>query len=205
MKHDHTQSFSTTHCVRFVLRCGRSLKPSQRTKQSDKKNHDALSIPGYVVKKNLTHGAKHGAPERQRMYYKAKDVLQITRQPKHGGYETILERLYKDDQYRNFLSDIGWNEEQIIQYDELALEDHHFFATTEERTRNEKNWVLLLNKEGVRGPLNQRPDFVASKRELKRLHNEHVKETSKRNTPIHPIQRTRQRRNQQFERFEEHN
>ena len=47
--------------------CGRSLKPSQRTKLFDKKNYDALSIPSYVIKKNLTHGAKHGASERQRM------------------------------------------------------------------------------------------------------------------------------------------
>ena len=72
----------------------------------------------------------------------------------------------------------------------------------EERTRNEKKW---LNNEGVQGPLNQRPDFVEAKRELKRLHDEHVKETSERNTPIHPIQRTRRRRNQQFEGLEEYN
>ena len=44
--------------------CGRSLKPSQRTKQFDKKNYDALSIPGYINKKNLTHDAKHGASTR---------------------------------------------------------------------------------------------------------------------------------------------
>ena len=34
---------------------------------------------------------------------------------------------------------------------------------------------------------------------MKRLHDEHVKETSEGNAPIRPIQRTRQRRNQQFE------
>ena len=61
------------------------------------------------------------------------------RQPKHGGYKTILERWHKDDKYRKSVSDIGCTEEQIIQYDELALEDHSFSATREERTRNEKN------------------------------------------------------------------
>ena len=66
------------------------------------------------------------------------------------------------------LSDIGWPEEQIIQYDELALEDHSKIATTKERTRNEKKWVLKLNKEGVQGPLNQRPHFVEAKREIKK-------------------------------------
>ena len=121
------------------------------------------------------------------------------------GYKTILERWHKDDKYPKSLSDIGWTEEQIIQYDELALEDHSYIATTEERTRNEKNWVLKLNKEGVHGQLNQRPDFVESKREFKRLHDEHEKETSEGNTPTHSLQRSRQRRNQQFEGLEEYN
>ena len=58
----------------------------------DKKNYDALSIPGYVIQKNLIRGAKHGASDRQRMYYKAKEMLQKARQPKHSGQKTILER-----------------------------------------------------------------------------------------------------------------
>ena len=70
--------------------CGRCLKPSQRTEQLDKKSYDALSIPGYVIKKNLAHGATHGASERQRKFCKAKDMLQKARQPKHGGYKTIF-------------------------------------------------------------------------------------------------------------------
>ena len=123
---------------------GRSLKPSQGTKQLDKKNYDASSIPGYVIKKNLTHGAKHGASERQRMYNKAKETLQKARQPTHGGYKTILERWHKDDKHRKSVSDIGWSEEQIIQYDELALEDLSCIATREERTRNEKKLGTLV-------------------------------------------------------------
>ena len=123
---------------------------------------------------------------------------------KHGGYKTILERWHKDDNYRKSSSGIGWTEEQITQYDELALEDHSYIATKEERTHNEKSWVLKLNKEDVKRPMNQRPDFVETKRELKKLHDEHVKETSEGNTPIHPIQRSRQRRNQQFEGLDEY-
>ena len=71
----------------------------------------------------------------------------------------------------------------------------------EKKNRNEKNVVLSLNKECVQGPLNQRPDSVEAKRELKRLHDEHVKETSEGSTPIHPIQRTRQRRSEGLEEF----
>ena len=107
------------------------------------------------------------------MHNKAKEMLQNARQPKHGGYKTLLEIWHKDDKYRKSLSDIGWTEEQIIQYDELALDDHSYIATREERTRNEKNWVLSLAKEGFQGLLNQRSDFV---------HDEHVKETSEENT-----------------------
>ena len=40
---------------------------------------------------------------------------------------------------------------------------------------------------------------------MKRLHDEHVKETSEGNTPIHPVQRSRQRRSHQFEGLEEYN
>ena len=116
-----------------------------------------------------------------------------------------MERWNKSDAYRKSLSDIGLDEEQNIQHDELAFEDHSYIATPAERARNEKHWVLSLNKEGVQGPMNQRPDFVEAKREFKRLHDEHVKETSEGKTPIHPVQRTRQRRNQQFEGLEEHN
>ena len=79
-------------------------------------------------------------------------------------------------------------------------------ATPEERTRNEKNWVLSMNREGVQGPLNQRPDFVEAKREMKRLHDdEHVKETPEGNTPIHLVQRSRQRRHQQFKGLQDYN
>ena len=52
---------------------------------------------------------------------------------------------------------------------------------------------------GVEGPMTQRPDFVEAKRKMNRLHDEHVKETSEGHTPIHPVQRSRQRRGQQFE------
>ena len=51
--------------------------------------------------------------------------------------------------------------------------------------------------------MNQRPDFAEAKQKIKRLHDEYVKETSVGNTPIHPTQRTRQRRDQQFEGPEE--
>ena len=97
--------------------------------------------------------------------------------------------------YRNSLS---------LQHEKLALEDHSYIAAPKERARYEKNSVLSLNKEGVQGPMNQSPDFAEAKQKFKRLHDEYVKETSDGNTPIHPTQRTRQRRNQQIEGLEEY-
>ena len=78
--------------------CGRCLKPSQRTKELDMNNYDVLSILGYDIKKNNSRGAKHGPSEQQRMYCKAKGMLQKARQPKQGGNKSMLERLHKDNQ-----------------------------------------------------------------------------------------------------------
>ena len=102
------------------------------------------------------------------------------------------------------LSEIGWTEEQIVQFDKLALEDHSYTATREERERNEKMWVLKLNKEGPQAPRNQWPDYGEAKREMKRQHDEHVKEISEGIVPLHPEQRLRQHRGQKFQGLAEH-
>ena len=70
-------------------------------------------------KKNPTLGARHGPSVRQTMYHKAHDMLRKARKHKSGGYKTILERLHDDDKYRKSLSDFGWTEEQLIQYDDI--------------------------------------------------------------------------------------
>ena len=111
------------------------------------------------------------------MYCKAKEMLQKAGQPKHGGYKSILERWREDDQYRNSLSLIRWNEEQIIEHDKIALEDHSHVATKLERIQNTKHWVLRLHEDGAQQPPNQRLDFAQAKRECERMHDEYVKKT----------------------------
>ena len=120
----------------FIALVEDALKSPQRTKEVDKNNYDILSIPGYVIKKNNSRGAKHGPSERQRMYYKATERLQKARQPKHGGHSSILERWHNGDEYRESLSLIGWTEQQIIEYDRIALENHSYVATSAERIQN---------------------------------------------------------------------
>ena len=68
------------------------------------------------------------------MDFKAHDMLRKARKHKSGGYKIILERWLDDDKYRKSLSDIGWTEERVIQYDEIALEDHSNIATRQERS-----------------------------------------------------------------------
>ena len=182
--------------------CGRSLKPSRR--KLDKKNYDALSIPGCVIKKNLTPGAKHGASERQRMYCKATDMLPKARQPKHGGHKSMLERWHTDAQYRKSLSDIGWAEEQVTEYDKIALESHSHVTTRSERIHKSKHWILGLNQDGVQQPLYQQPDLAQAKRECKRLHDEHVTRTQQDYRTIPRDQQARQRKGQAFEGIDEH-
>ena len=104
--------------VRIVYcTCGKCMQPTERSRQMNKDRFDVLSIPGYVIKKNPTHGARHGPSVRQWMYFKAHEMLRKTRSNKNGNCKTVLETWYKDEQYRMSLSDIGWTEEQIKQYD----------------------------------------------------------------------------------------
>ena len=91
------------HCT-----CGKCMQPSERNRQLNKARYDVLSIPGYVIKKNPTHGARRGPSVRQTKHHKAHDILRKARKHKSGG------RWHDDDKYRKSLSDIGWTEEQII-------------------------------------------------------------------------------------------
>ena len=85
---------------------------------------------------------------RQTMYFKAQDMLRKARSNKNGNCETVLERRDTFVQYRKSLSDIGWAEDQIKQYDALALEDHSYVASPEERCRYKNSWKISLNREG---------------------------------------------------------
>ena len=46
-----------------------------------------------------------------------------------------------------FFVKIGWNEETFMAYDKIALKDHSYTATRQERSRNENSWKLSLNAE----------------------------------------------------------
>ena len=102
--------------------CGRCLTISRSEKEVDKRNNDIVSIPGYVFKKYKKHGARHGPSERQRMYYKDQETLHKAGQKKHGGHSSVIARWLSDYKYRKSLSDVGWNESNIMLFDRMALE-----------------------------------------------------------------------------------
>ena len=66
------------------------IQPVQLTCATKKKETicDVTSIPGFVIKKNSSRGPKQGVserPERQVMFYKAKQMLKKGRQGKRGN------------------------------------------------------------------------------------------------------------------------
>ena len=150
--------------------CGRNMKSTRSPTEFDKNNRDVTSILGYVIKKNSSRGAKRGPSERQKMCHQAKQMLKKARQGKHRRHPTILSRWYAQES-------IGWREHHIMLYDRIAVEKHIYIATRAERIQNSKQWILTINAEGPRQPLNQRPDFAQAKREYKRLHDEHLAKT----------------------------
>ena len=96
----------------------------------------------------------------QNLYHKACDML---RKALKKQCSTFLERWYEDGFYLGSLSKLGWNEEARMEYDKIALEDHSYTATSEERRRNENSWKLPLNAEGAHGPMDQRDVFKDAK------------------------------------------
>ena len=116
--------------------CGRNMKSSQGRTEFEQNNCDVTSIPGHVIEKNSSRGAKHGPSERQRMYYQAKQMLKKARQKKHGNHPTILSRWYASESYRDSLSETVWKEKDMMLYDRIALKKQIYVATRAERLQN---------------------------------------------------------------------
>ena len=71
---------------------GTCMHPTERHRQMNKERFDVLSIPGSVIKKIPSHGARHGPSVRQTMYFRAHYMLRKARSNKNGNCKPILER-----------------------------------------------------------------------------------------------------------------
>ena len=61
--------------VSYTAHAEKCVQPTEKSRQFKKDRFDILSIPGYVMKKNLSRGARHGRSLRQTVYHKARDML----------------------------------------------------------------------------------------------------------------------------------
>ena len=105
---------------------------------------------------------------------------------------TILERFQKDSLYRDSLTKIGWDENVILAYDEIAKDDQSCNATRGERSRNENSTKLKFKTKTAYGPLDQRDDYKEAKETCNTLYKEHAAIAGCGNAPIHPQQQVRQ-------------
>ena len=179
-----------------------NLRKDQRF---EKNNCDVSSIPGCVIKKNSSRGVKHGPSERQRMYYKAKEMQQKSSSRKsteaihpylHDGTTTTsteirCHSLGGPRRISCYLTQLPW---RIIHTSRQKLREFE----------NSTHRILTLNQEGAQQPLHQRTDFAQAKRECKRLHEEHMAKTQQDCRTIPRSQQIRQRQGQAFEGIEEY-
>ena len=171
------------------------MKSTRSPTEFDQNNRDVTSIPGYVIKKNRSRGAKHGASERQKMYYQAKQMLQ-----KAHTFTMVRRRRIQKVIVSKRVERTPHNGVR-----QIALEKHIYIASRTERIQNSEHWILTTNSErGTQQPLSQRPDFAQAKRECKRLHDELLARTQQEYRDVPRSQRMRQRKGQQFEGNEEH-
>ena len=80
---------------------------------------------------------------------------------------------------------IGWTEQQCIEMDEFAKQDHTYRLSKEEFKRYQGHWYLTLNKSGKNALMRLRPDFPAAVSLKNRLHRESGEEIAE---PISPQQ-----------------
>ena len=180
--------------------CGRNLKYSRSPTTLQKTNCDFTSIPGFVIKKNTSRGPKHGASERQVMFYRMTQMLKKARHGKHGNHPTTFQGgANKKNTESHWRSTILAKREWVMLFDRIALERHDFSATKAERLQHAKHWILRLNADGSQKPLRQRPQFSVALKQCLKMQDAHLAETRRSLRPIRPEHQQRQRDDQQFE------
>ena len=93
--------------------CGKCLQPTERNRQLNEAKYDVLSIPGCVIEKNPTHGAKHGPSMRQCMWGKpASTKVRIGRSFLRGSRNKserdILDNFFEFRRYSMTVESAQW-------------------------------------------------------------------------------------------------
>ena len=136
---EHCENSAKLHCPDcnsfteigiIYCSCGRNFKFKRSPTTTQKANCDFTSIPGFVTKKNSSRGPKHGASERQIMFFKAKEMLEKARQSKLGGHPTVIARWCAQKGYRDSLAEHNIGAKEIMLLDRIALERRLYSCTS---------------------------------------------------------------------------
>ena len=147
-----TPKVQYAHCLLYwnqgivYCTCGQRLIYSESRRNCNRLRLDALSIPNYVMKEGVTHGARHGKTEEQKEYHIAWNAWKrcckkVDSQGEH--FTGVHDRFLRDPVYRESQLAIGWSEQTCKGWDELAKEDNTYKRTPEEKRRY---WYLTLNE-----------------------------------------------------------
>ena len=121
------------------------------------------------------------------------------RTAKSNHFESILERVQKDDSYRESQMASGWTEEKCRYLDQLAKEDKFYTATTKKQ-RYENNWMLALStSRDLSHRWKKREDHLEAVKAIKNLRQQ---DEQSNNLLILPVYQTRQRPFQERHRAE---
>ena len=123
--------------------CGRCMQPTAMNRQYNKDRYDLLLIFGNVLKKYQSWGPWHGQSMRQIIYHRARDMFRKSQTSKERFVRNYSGKMV----HRCRLSKVvvWWrlDRREIRQYDALALEDHSYEATPEERGRWQRKWFIF--------------------------------------------------------------
>ena len=146
--------------------CGIRLTHTEETQRRNTKNFDLMSIPNFVIKKRVSHGAGHGKSEEQHLCFKSYNAWKRCRkhQDESGqNFAGILDRFQRDPENRKSQEELGWTEALWKEMVEKLQEDHTYTLARAERLRYKSTWSLALKSSGKNcGSLASRPDFHAA-------------------------------------------
>ena len=112
------------------------------------------SLSRTMIKKEHSHGVRHGKSEEQKVYHIAWNAWKRCCKKVHsqgGHFEGIHDRFLRDLVCRESQFAIGWTEPECKELDEFAKEDHTYHLSSEEYRRYQGQWYFILNKAGKMG------------------------------------------------------
>ena len=109
--------------------CGHLLVESESSQHFHQWRLDAFSISHYVIRKERPRGARHGKTEAQKQHFLAHNARRRCIKKKCDG---IHDRFQRDSVFRDSQLKIGWTEENCIEMEKLAQENHYNCPSSED-------------------------------------------------------------------------